>query len=309
MDRFEHLRKKIHKNIRRVGRGFRGSVRSRQGEDRFLDDGSRRLNHVLKVSLVVAVALVLVLSAVKILRMYSEKQTDSVGEQGGGVMDVPEVVSAAAAEPVDAQPVPTPRPKAVALTFDDGPSRANDGKILDVLQKHGAHATFFVVGDRARVDGDIMQMMLAAGCEIGSHSWSHPMLSKMKWKKVRSQIDRTDRIVKKLANGYQINLLRPPYGAISKKMRKKLEKPMVLWSLDTLDWKTRDAGKVFRKVRKKVSDGDIILMHDIHAETAEAITKVVPWLQKEGYDILTVSELMARKGKTMEAGKAYCDAK
>lgn len=88
-----------------------------------------------------------------------------------------------------------------------------------------------------------------------------------------------------------------------------MKKPMVLWSLDTLDWKTRNARKIFKKVKKDVKDGDIILMHDIHAETAEAIKKVVPWLQEQGYDILTVSELMARKGKTMEAGKAYCDGR
>ena len=202
----------------------------------------------------------------------------------------------------------TPKEKAVALTFDDGPSRDNDGTILEALQANGAHATFFVLGNRARVDGDIMQMILDAGCEIASHSWDHPQLSKIKWKKAKSQIDRTDRIVSKLLNGYQISLLRPPYGSISKTMRKKVEKPMILWSLDTEDWKSRNAKKVFNRVKKEVKDGDIILMHDIHPETAEAVKKIVPWLSEQGYDMLTVTELMARKGKTMEGGKAYLDA-
>ena len=84
---------------------------------------------------------------------------------------------------------------------------------------------------------------------------------------------------------------------------------MILWSLDTLDWKTRNAKKVFRKVKKEVKDGDIILMHDIHAETAEAIKEVVPWLQQQGYDILTVSELAARNEKKLSNGHAYCDGK
>ena len=210
--------------------------------------------------------------------------------------------------PVSA-PAPAPKSKAVALTFDDGPSRANTGTILDELKKYGAHATFFVLGDRARVDGDILQMELAAGCEIGSHSWNHPQLSQMKWSSVKSQVGKTDQIVKKLANGYKIKLLRPPWGEISNTMRKKLKKPMILWSLDTLDWKYRNAKKVFRKVKKEVKDGDIILMHDIHEETAEAVKLVVPWLAKQGYDVLTVSELAERNGKKLEAGKAYCDGK
>lgn len=271
------------------------------------------MNVLLKGFLAAAIVLVLVLSVMKIYAVVqnSRGKSDSNAGQAG---DVPATVSAAAVA-VEQQavaeqpPVVTPRAKAVALTFDDGPSRANTGNILQVLQTYGAHATFFVLGDRARVDGDILQMELAAGCEIGSHSWNHPMLSKMKWRKVTSQIRKTDSVVKKLTNGYQIGLLRPPYGAISNKMRKKMKKPMVLWSLDTLDWKTRNARKIFKKVKKDVKDGDIILMHDIHAETAEAIKKVVPWLQEQGYDILTVSELMARKGKTMEAGKAYCDGR
>lgn len=271
----------------------------------------RRMNQLKRGFLAAAIALVLVLSVVKIHSVIQSRQGENATEQGT-TEEVPTTVSAAAVTAEQETPPPqqaTPRPKAVALTFDDGPSRANTGNILQVLQEHGAHATFFVLGDRVRVDGDILQMQIAAGCEIASHSWNHPMLSKMKWSKVKSQIRKTDNIVKKLGNGYQIKLLRPPYGAISKTMRKKLDRPMVLWSLDTLDWKTRNAKKIFRKVKKDVKDGDIILMHDIHAETAEAIKKVVPWLQEQGYDVLSVSELMERKGKTLEAGKAYCDGR
>ena len=267
---------------------------------------SEKLTMLLKGSIAVAVVLVLVLTGVKIVSTVQnhkqQKQEETLSQKQNAVTESPVV------EVPTPEPTPAPKEKAVALTFDDGPSRDNDGTILETLQANGAHATFFVLGNRARVDGDIMQMILDAGCEIASHSWDHPQLSKIKWKKAKSQIDRTDRIVSKLLNGYQISLLRPPYGSISKTMRKKVKKPMILWSLDTEDWKSRNAKKVFNRVKKEVKDGDIILMHDIHPETAEAVKKIVPWLSEQGYDMLTVTELMARKGKTMEGGKAYLDA-
>lgn len=267
---------------------------------------SEKLTMLLKGTIVVAVVLVLILTGVKIVSTVQnhkqQKQEETLSQKQNAVTESPVV------EVPTPEPTPAPKEKAVALTFDDGPSRDNDGTILETLQANGAHATFFVLGNRARVDGDIMQMILDAGCEIASHSWDHPQLSKIKWKKAKSQIDRTDRIVSKLLNGYQISLLRPPYGSISKTMRKKVKKPMILWSLDTEDWKSRNAKKIFNRVKKEVKDGDIILMHDIHPETAEAVKKIVPWLSEQGYDMLTVTELMARKGKTMEGGKAYLDA-
>ena len=142
----------------------------------------KKQNVILAISVSAAVVMILLLSIVKI---YSTVKNNRSGDGPNAqqvqatASPVPESVEAAA------QPTPTPAPvirdKAVALTFDDGPSRANDGRIVETLQKYGAHATFFVLGDRARVDGDILQMYLAAGCEIGSHSWNHPQLSKMKW--------------------------------------------------------------------------------------------------------------------------------
>lgn len=262
----------------------------------------QRLNVILILSLLVAVVLVLILSGIKIYSIFQKQEQRDTAVP----TSPPEQVESPSIElPVAASPVPTMRPKAVALTFDDGPSRANDGKILNALQKHGARATFFVLGDRARVDGDILQMYVAAGCEIGSHSWNHPQLTKIKWERVERQLNRTNKIVKKLTGGYQIQLLRPPYGAISKKMRKKLDMPMVLWSLDTLDWKSRNEKKIFREVKNNVKDGDIILMHNIYGTTANAVEKVVPWLQSQGYDVLTVSELMERKKISLEGGKAY----
>ena len=180
--------------------------------------------------------------------------------------------------------------------------------ILDVLEKNNAHATFFVVGQRVEGAEDILKRELSLGCEIGSHSWDHANLSLLTKSKLNKQNKKTIDAVKK-ATGYTIQTIRPPYGAISQTMRKKLKMPMILWSVDSLDWKSRDAKKVFKKIKKEVSDGDIILVHDIHGSTAEAMKKVVPWLVKNDYDILSVSELMERKGIKLKDGVAYGSAK
>ncbi|MCH5251346.1 MAG: polysaccharide deacetylase family protein [Lachnospiraceae bacterium] len=207
-----------------------------------------------------------------------------------------------------AEPTPRPRSRAVALTFDDGPDTENTPKILAILKKYNAHATFFVVGNRVASRANCLKQVVAQGSEIGNHSWDHSNLSLAKMKTVNKQYDKTASVVKKLT-GYQITFMRPPYGAISDTMRKKLKHPMVLWSIDTLDWKTRNAKSVYKNVRKNVSDGDIVLMHDIHASTIGAVEKIVPWLVKHDYDIVTVSELMKRKGIKMKNGKAYGSAR
>lgn len=203
-------------------------------------------------------------------------------------------------------PVPTQRPKAVALTFDDGPRRdANTTKkVLDLLKKYNAHATFFVVGQNIRGNEGLLKQQIAQGCEIGNHSWNHKNLAKLSMKKVNRQYDKTAGMVKKVT-GYDVKLLRPPYGAISKRMRKKLKHPMILWNVDTLDWKSKNPNKILKTVKKNVKDGDIILMHDIHPSTANSLELVLPWLVENGYDILTVSELAKRKGASLNDGKAY----
>lgn len=203
------------------------------------------------------------------------------------------------------KPAPKKRSKAVALTFDDGPSTENSPKILSLLEKYNAHATFFVVGNRVKSGRDILKKEIEIGCEIGNHSWDHANLSKMrKIAQVNRNLNKTVKLVKKLT-GYDIKLTRPPYGAISDVMRKKMKSPMILWSVDTLDWKSKNAKAVMKQLKRQVKDGAIILVHDIHASTAEAMEEMLPWLIKNDYDILTVTELMQRKGIKMKNGVAY----
>lgn len=252
---------------------------------------------------VAVIALLVVAGRSLLLNMNSGSSNTASGAATGSVTEAVAAVKTISVSAI-AAPTPTPRPKAVALTFDDGPSTVNTPKILDILEKYNAHATFFVLGNRAAAGADVLKREVALGCEIGSHSWDHTNLSSLKMPGVNKQNSKTIGLVKKLT-GYDVKIMRPPYGAISDVMRKKLKMPMILWSLDTLDWKSKDADKVFKQVKKNVSDGDIILVHDIHPSTAEAMKKVIPWLQENGYDILTVSELMERKGKKIKNGIAY----
>lgn len=230
-------------------------------------------------------------------------ETTAAGQTNGKLTKAVDAVETLSPEAI-ATPEPKKRSKAVALTFDDGPSTANTPTILALLKKYNAHATFFVVGNRVEAGADLLKQELELGCEIGNHSWNHANLSQMSMSAVNKNLNRTKKLVKRLT-GYDIKMVRPPYGAISDAMRKKMDQPMVLWSVDTLDWKSRNAKAVFREVKKQVHDGSIILVHDIHESTAQAMKTVIPWLIKNDYDILTVSELMERKGITMKKGKAY----
>jgi len=198
-----------------------------------------------------------------------------------------------------------PNKPMVALTFDDGPGKRT-GELLDALEKYDAHATFFVLGTNAERYPEEIERMQEIGCEVGNHSYNHEDLSKLKKNSLKKQINATNRIVRSIT-GYGVALVRPPYGAISMTMKRNLEQPMILWNIDTLDWKTRNAKKTIKSVMKDVKDGDIILLHDIHSETIDAAIKLIPKLQEEGYQLVTVSEMAAAKGVHLEAGERYTD--
>lgn len=193
----------------------------------------------------------------------------------------------------------------VALTFDDGPGKRTD-ELLETLEKYSAHATFFVLGTNVKRYPEEIKKMQEIGCEVGNHSYNHEDLSKLKKKGLKEQVNTTNKMVKEIT-GYGVTLMRPPYGAISDTMKDQLKQPMILWNIDTLDWKTRNAKKTIKAVMKDVKDGDIILLHDIHSETIDAAIKLIPKLQEEGYQLVTVSEMAAAKGIQLEAGKKYTD--
>lgn len=198
-----------------------------------------------------------------------------------------------------------PNKPAIALTFDDGPG-PRTMELLAQLEKYNAHATFFMLGQKVSSYPDAIRKMQEIGCELGNHSYDHPDLSKLDAAGIQSQISQTNEGIRGIA-GNGATVLRPPYGAISSTLSSNAGMPMILWNIDTLDWKTRNAQSTIDAVMKDVKDGDIILMHDIHSETIDAALQLIPKLQAEGYQLVTVSELAASKGKTLLNGETYTD--
>ncbi len=192
--------------------------------------------------------------------------------------------------------------KAVALTYDDGPSRYTP-QILDCLEKYGAKATFFVVGNSVYAYPDALRRAHELGMEIGNHTMNHSRLTSISSSAVMSQINSNANVVENVT-GVRPQLVRPPYGSYNNSVISAAGLPFILWSIDTLDWKTRNAQKTVNAVLSEVSDGDIILMHDLYLPTVQATQILVPRLIEMGFDLVTVSELAERKGTTLET-KAY----
>lgn len=181
----------------------------------------------------------------------------------------------------------------VALTFDDGPDETWSHAILDTLEEHHALATFFEVGRNVRACPEPVRRMADMGCEVASHSNAHKDLSKLKKKTMLRDLAAADEAF--LDAGLEApSLVRPPYGAVNKAVKSASGRAMITWTVDTEDWKSRDAQAVIDYVQGFGDlDGEIILMHSIYQSTAEAVEVLVPWLQEQGYQLVTVTELMA----------------
>lgn len=193
----------------------------------------------------------------------------------------------------------------VALTFDDGPGERT-GELLNQLEKYNAHATFFMQGKNISGKEDFVKKMKEIGCELGNHSYDHPQLTKLSADKIANQIGTTNSLIQQAA-GSTATVMRPPYGAINDTVKSSVGMPMILWSIDTLDWKTRNAQSTIDTVMKDVQDGDIILMHDIHTESVDAALVLIPQLEEAGYQLVTVSEMAQAKGVTLQNGEKYAD--
>lgn len=197
--------------------------------------------------------------------------------------------------------------KMVALTYDDGPSDSITNGILDILESYGAKATFFVLGQNIEYGKEAMARAAKLGCEIGNHTYSHIDLPTSSEEEIREEISYTDALVKKYT-GKPTTVARAPGGAFDETVGEIVGKPFYYWTVDTRDWESRDAASVIAEVEYNVSDGDIILMHDIYDSTLEASEYIIPWLISEGYQLVTVSELMYYKSKVnVRPGVQYFD--
>lgn len=184
--------------------------------------------------------------------------------------------------------------KMVALTYDDGPSIYTP-RILKTLKENNSVATFFVVGNRVPMYSDTVKKAYGMGCEIGNHTYEHKILTRADAAGIRNQVSRTNVAVKKITGTAPI-VMRPPGGAVNNMVKSQIGMPMILWSIDTLDWRTRNAASTKTAVLDHVKDGDIVLMHDLYEATANASTTIIPTLVERGYQLVTVSELAECRG-------------
>lgn len=184
--------------------------------------------------------------------------------------------------------------KMVAITFDDGPHSTNTQKILEILDKYNARATFFMLGQNVVNNKDIVKDVYNRGNEIGIHTWDHKQLTKLSSEEIATQVEKTSNAIYDIT-GEKPRIVRPPYGAINDTVKTALNYPLILWNIDSLDWKSRDETKIVPLVMNNVQDGDIILLHDIHATTVPAVEKIVSQLNESGYQMVTVSELLDAK--------------
>ena len=194
----------------------------------------------------------------------------------------------------------------VALTFDDGPSEYTS-KILNTLQQYSGSVSFFVLGSKIAENKSKILRAMHMENEIICHSWDHPDLTKLSSKEIKKQLFDTIAEIAKVTGTVSL-MFRPPYGYINKKVEKTAQKlglAIINWSVDPNDWKFQDTDYVYSTIMNETKDGDIVLCHDTYDTTAEAICRVIPELTKQGYQLVTVSELLIYKYGFIEPGKLY----
>lgn len=193
--------------------------------------------------------------------------------------------------------------KTIAITFDDGPHKYTK-PILETLQENHMNATFFQVGTNMLGKDNIIKQILEQGNEIGSHSYSHKSLTSIKKDALEKEINYFNNIYYGITSN-NTSLLRPPYGNINNDIQSKLNYSFILWSVDPEDWKYKDAQKIAENVLSEVEDGDIVLLHDIHLTTSEALKIILPELYVRDYQVVTVSKLAELKNYSLEKNKIY----
>ncbi|WP_341301451.1 polysaccharide deacetylase family protein [Lysinibacillus sp. FSL H8-0500] len=194
-------------------------------------------------------------------------------------------------QPTKPTPTGDPTKKRIALTFDDGPHPKVTEQILNILDKYHAKATFFMLGSRVQYYPDIANDVLARGHEVGNHTWNHPVLTKLTHEQVMKEFNSTAAEIEKAIN-QGATVFRPPYGATNDAINAEIPIPVVLWTIDTLDWKHRNAQQLLPHVKNNLHNNAIVLMHDIHQSTADGLDAVLAYLQEQGYEFVTVSEIL-----------------
>ena len=194
--------------------------------------------------------------------------------------------------------------KLVALTFDDGPSSVTTPRLLDILYEKDVPATFFVLGKMAREAPDIVKRAEREGHIVASHTMYHQNLVRISAQAIKDDIAESKSVFSDIL-GHEPTLTRPPYGNINNAVRDSVGTPMILWSVDTLDWQSKDPSAILAVTKEQIHDGAVILMHDIYDSSIDAVPAIIDELRNDGYDFVTVPELAKIRGVNLQSGTAY----
>ena len=191
----------------------------------------------------------------------------------------------------------------IAITFDDGPSKFTM-QLLEQLEAYDSRATFFMVGTNVPKYPETVKKMKEFSCELGNHTTNHARLTELDIAGIQNEINVTNQAIQSVV-GERATLMRPPYGAVNEVVQSAVGMPLAMWSVDTLDWELKDTEAVKKYILNMAKDGEIILLHDIHETTVQAVLQVIPELVNRGYQLVTVSEMAAARGVTLENGQKY----
>ena len=200
-------------------------------------------------------------------------------------------VDGAAEIEADKEPEAEAEIRKIAITFDDGPHPSYTAQLLDGLKERGIHATFFVTGEHAEANPEIIKRMQEEGHLIGNHTYSHIQLTEKNREIFREELIRTNEIIEEIT-GEEVQYVRPPYGSWDKSFEKELNMFPVLWNVDPLDWCSKNVACITRKSVSKAEENDIILMHDYYETSVTAALRAIDELMEGGYTFVTVEEIL-----------------
>lgn len=275
----------------------------------------------MKTSKVILALTALVLAAAMLLSacgVKDDSKTTAAGTSSAGEPAMTE--EPATEEPTTAKPKYSPSDKLIALTFDDGPRSSTTNRVLDLLERSGGVATFFLVGYNIPDNAEVIKRAAAMGCSIGNHTKDHKILTKCSADTIKAQVNGVNSLLRNM--GIEPTLFRAPGGAF-KGVKDQIGMPLIQWSIDTEDWKFKDASHKGRSAEERTADlnriadmvfsqakgGSIVLMHDIYDFTADLCEIVIPGLVERGFKLVTVDQLFEAYGEKLENGVVYYSAK
>ena len=274
----------------------------------------------MKTSKVILALTALVLAAAMLLSacgVKDDSKTTAAGTSSAGEPAMTE--EPATEEPTTAKPKYSPSDKLIALTFDDGPRSSTTNRVLDLLERSGGVATFFLVGYNIPDNAEVIKRAAAMGCSIGNHTKDHKILTKCSADTIKAQVNGVNSLLRNM--GIEPTLFRAPGGAF-KGVKDQIGMPLIQWSIDTEDWKYKDASHKGRSAEERTADlnriadmvfsqakgGSIVLMHDIYDFTADLCEIVIPGLVERGFKLVTVDQLFEAYGEKLENGVVYYSA-